>query len=99
MNKEKEFLKEYEKLCQKYNMGLQGCGCCGSPFLNEIDEINYNQTLNKIFIGGDGFWHEKYPDKNSIKSNIIHSKKEIERFLKTEKTIETYFKEVNKESK
>lgn len=28
-----EFLKEYNKLCQKYGMGLEGCGCCGSPSL------------------------------------------------------------------
>lgn len=33
MIKEFEFLKEYEKLCRKYDMALYGCGCCGSPFL------------------------------------------------------------------
>ena len=26
----KKFLEEYEKLCQKYEMGIVGCGCCGS---------------------------------------------------------------------
>ena len=52
--KEKEFLKKYELLCQKYKMGLKGCGCCGSLYLNEIDEINYNEKINKFFIGGDG---------------------------------------------
>ena len=29
----KKFLEEYEKICQKYRMGLVGCGCCGSPAL------------------------------------------------------------------
>lgn len=54
MKKEYEFLKKYEKLCQKYKMGLKGCGCCGSPYLNEINEINYNERFNKIIINGQG---------------------------------------------
>lgn len=29
------FLKEYEKLCNKYKMGIDGCGCCGSAFLTD----------------------------------------------------------------
>ena len=48
-----EFLKEYEKLCKKYNMGLHGCGCCESPYLidgngekwdyvEDLDNINFN---------------------------------------------------------
>ena len=51
MNKETKFLKEYEKLCQKYKLGLYGCGCCGSPFLNDIEYINYDEVKNKILIG------------------------------------------------
>lgn len=54
-----DFLKEYEKLCQKYNMGLKGCGCCGSPYLyiihnNEdfdcIDDINFDEKKHIITI-------------------------------------------------
>lgn len=52
MNKAKDFLKEYEKLCQKYGMGLQGCGCCGSPFLEKdkkyIWYINFEDNIVKI---------------------------------------------------
>lgn len=69
MNKEYLFLKEYEELCKKYKMGLKGCGCCGSPFLNEICDINYNEKLDKIVIGGQGdeklnpkFYLEFYKD-------------------------------------
>lgn len=47
-----EFLKEYELLCQKYKMGLQGCGCCGSPYLNDLTDINYNEKLNRVLIDG-----------------------------------------------
>ena len=49
------FLKEYELLCQKYKMGLRGCGCCGSPWLcsnfnqnGNIDNINYDSVTNII---------------------------------------------------
>ena len=51
MSEEYKFLKEYEKLCQKYKMGLEGCGCCGSPYLNEINHINYDEGTNQIIIG------------------------------------------------
>lgn len=52
-----EFLKEYEKLCKKYNMGLHGCGCCESPhlidcngedwdYVENLDNINFNKNGN-----------------------------------------------------
>lgn len=50
-----EFLKEYEKLCKKYNMGLYGCGCCESPclidcndekwgYVEKLDNIKFNEN-------------------------------------------------------
>ena len=82
MNKVKQFLKEYELLCQKYKMGLEGCGCCGSPYLTYndkyINEINYNYKLNKIFINGDRYYHEE-EERLSLKGD--------------EKTIDEYFEE------
>ena len=61
MDKAKEFLKEYEKLCQKYEMGLQGCGCCGSPYLivyheedrTDIDNVNFEDNIVKIGLYGE----------------------------------------------
>lgn len=91
---EEEFLKEYELLCQKYKMGLIGCGCCGSPSLNNIYEINYNEKLNKIFIGGNGYWHELYKSVDECDDYCKNSYEE-------EKTIEEYFEiasELEKES-
>ena len=60
MSEEIKFLKEYQKLCQKYKMGLWGCGCCDSPSLdnrnlnNEIDirNINYDNKLNIVMVSG-----------------------------------------------
>ena len=80
---EKEFLKEYEVLCQKYKMGLQGCGCCTSPWLNDIGDINYNKKFNKVFIGGNGFWNEQ---------ELEGELEEKEKYLK-DKTIDEYFEE------
>ena len=51
-----EFLKEYEKLCQKYKMGISACGCCDSPFLinheNEVEitNIKYNKRLDIVTV-------------------------------------------------
>ena len=80
---EEAFLREYEALCQKYKMGLQGCGCCYSPWLNKIKEVNYNERLDKVFIGGDGFWNEK---------ELEGELEEKDKCLK-DKTIDEYFKE------
>lgn len=33
-----KFLKELSELSQKYGIYISGCGCCGSPFLEELDE-------------------------------------------------------------
>ena len=55
----KNFLKEYEKLCQKYGMGFTGCGCCGSPnldiwrenkWIDQICYVNYSEKTNDIRI-------------------------------------------------
>lgn len=83
-----EFLKEYEILCKKYHMGFGGCGCCGSSYLEYednkyIDNIVYNINLNEIFVGGDGFQHER-PD--------LYLPEEY-----TEKTLDEYIKEFEKD--
>ena len=50
----KKFLEEYEKLCKKYEMGLVGCGCCGSPILVDkdnftiLDNVNYDDNCINI---------------------------------------------------
>jgi hypothetical protein len=67
MDIKKEFLKEYEKLCQKYGMGLRGCGCCNSPWLElseekntyEICDVNYDSKKRIITIG----YYEKTIDE------------------------------------
>jgi hypothetical protein len=49
------FAKGYHELCQKYNLYIDGCGCCESPFLQEegytklapyLHEINYIKPDN-----------------------------------------------------
>ena len=60
VEKTKCFLKEYELLCQKYKMGLTGCGCCGSPILNIKDDkkiqlynVRYNIDTKEIEIDSE----------------------------------------------
>lgn len=57
------FLREYEALCLKHGLALCGCGCCGSPYLVNLngentDEMNDIQCLwfngeNKLCVGYD----------------------------------------------
>lgn len=37
-----EFLKELTALTHKYKIVIGGCGCCGSPHINPLDD----ETLN-----------------------------------------------------
>lgn len=34
----REFLKELQALCKKYNVTISGCGCCESPWVEFKDE-------------------------------------------------------------
>lgn len=42
------YLKEYESLCKKYNFNINGCGCCGSPFIELEDNKNNIYYLENI---------------------------------------------------
>ena len=46
MNK---FLEELSELTKKYNISINGCGCCGSPYFTRLDD----GTL----IGDDLYWN------------------------------------------
>lgn len=66
-----DFLKEYEQLCQKYNLGFGGCGCCGSPFVglgydngyfkDYVENVNYDYEKKQVIIRRD--WDEKTIDE------------------------------------
>lgn len=40
MKNEKAFVKELTELSKKYKIIIGGCGCCGSPFLSEMENEN-----------------------------------------------------------
>lgn len=49
----KEFLDGLSELTQKYGLEIGGCGCCGSPWVEEIegnerlDELTYDREAKK----------------------------------------------------
>lgn len=49
-----KFLKELAELTQKYEIEIDGCGCCGSPFL--VDQSNGN--IIKTDLSYNGFEEE-----------------------------------------
>lgn len=47
------FLKEYKQLCLKYNLVIDACGCCDSPWVSIGEEyipIEFNSKMT---------WEEK----------------------------------------
>lgn len=53
MNRLEEFLKELSELTQKHGFSIGGCGCCGSPWINDFknefdtDELSYDEEKQK----------------------------------------------------
>ena len=57
------FLKELTELTEKYKIVIGGCGCCGSPYLSDL---NGELTLN-------GLMHDELsysPDNGYFMKNI-----------------------------
>jgi len=52
MSREKydEFLVDYAKLIEKHRIFISACGCCGSPWVAEMDNDNpaYANTVEEI---------------------------------------------------
>lgn len=53
--REKEFLKELTDLTLKYKICISGCGCCGSPALDDISDEDKIQTEVKDSSESFGF--------------------------------------------
>ena len=45
-----KFLEELSELTKKYNISIEGCGCCGSPYLVNLED--------KTIVGEDISWDE-----------------------------------------
>lgn len=38
MERLENFLKELSELAKKYNIAISGCGCCGSPYIDDFQK-------------------------------------------------------------
>ena len=38
MERLENFLKELAELTKKYNIAIRGCGCCGSPYIDDFQK-------------------------------------------------------------
>lgn len=79
----KEFLDELSELTQKYGLEIGGCGCCGSPWVEEtegdrtVDGLTYNREQKKYTVCD----FEEYAEPGKgILTEVL--KAEVERLLK-----------------
>ena len=64
LEKMTEFLQDYEVLCRKHGLYLHGCGCCGSPFLNEMNaeyELFFNDYTKHVCYEEYDFYKDEVP--------------------------------------
>jgi hypothetical protein len=56
MTRHVDFLKELKALCDKYDASIDGCGCCGSPFVTvgatSFDNLYVSSKLDEVKIHG-----------------------------------------------
>lgn len=50
---EREFLRELEALSRKHGLAVDGCGCCGSPGLRELEESELTPAAGYAECVGD----------------------------------------------
>lgn len=41
------FMADYEALCKKHRIIIVGCGCCGSPWLLDVDAASADERIAK----------------------------------------------------
>ena len=71
------FIIEYEALCKKYKTSINGCGCCGSPFIFNknftLDNINFDNEKDELIFEG----RLDFKNKKEVFSNLEGFKKII----------------------
>ena len=78
MDKLIEYLKEYEALCQKYDIEISSCGCCNSPYLTEkfeeveVENIDFDRKTKKLKFS------IKYGDYDYYYNKLIRTNIDIE---------------------
>lgn len=63
----REFLKELMALCKKWNVKIDGCGCCGSPRVEFEDE-----TMENLYASGEKFYIDTENGETAIFSEHKH---------------------------
>lgn len=52
----KAFLKELSALTRKHKISISGCGCCGSPYLQEISDEDASDAEYEVLGNPERLW-------------------------------------------
>lgn len=88
------FLKELEALTRKYKVAIGGCGCCGSPWLNDLPEKKLTPSYG-YYYDDKLLWDNPVSEEN-LEKQRFREEAESKRKIQPESDLELYAKYGNK---
>jgi len=95
--KESDFLTELEILTRKHGIAIGGCGCCGSPWLEELSDKRL--ALPYTYHYSDRVLWDNLDSEENIQRERVMQEAESKRKIQRESDVELYSKYGNKSLK
>ena len=92
--KESDFLTELEILTRKHGIAIGGCGCCGSPWLEELSDKRLALTYTYHY--SDKVLWDNLDSEENIQRERVMQEAESKRKIQRESDVELYSKYGNK---
>ena len=92
--KESDFLTDLEVLTRKHGIAIGGCGCCGSPWLEELTEKRL--TLPYTYHYADRVFWDNLDSEENLQKQRLREEEELKRNINRESDLQLYAKYGNK---
>lgn len=63
LKNQEAFLRELSELSRKYGIAIDGCGCCGSPWLYDADGEDFSKQVYSVREKNSDYLEFKEPNE------------------------------------